>query len=223
MSQFYEHCWSVESSTNLALIQLPVGGKLNLNGDLANQVTGVASLIKAGFVRKIILEFTGDCTALTFTITGSQNGVPLVEQIVGVVDDVEFSAHYYDIITSITYTGVVANNMQVSCYTDATDGYFPIILLNTEKRISNMAYALNFITQDAPDGCSYTIYESLQNISNSALTYKQAISDKLFSEKDTFDSISQTLQMTDVATNLLVKVTPAYRATSTLRMQFLQL
>lgn len=224
MSEFYEYYWPVESAQEIALTQTPVTGKnLVLNGSYANTVTGTVSLIARGFVRKINLSFTGDFRGATFTVKGTQNGVPITNIVTGLNGGNAFTTEYFDTVTNISVTGVIPGGGTVASTADATDGYFPLILLNTEKRISNMAYALNFITEAPLTGCTYTIYESLQNIGNSGQTYTQSIDDLVLSKISEYVSVSQILQMTDIARNLVVKITPADVAASTLRMQFLQL
>jgi hypothetical protein len=121
MSEFYEYYWPVESAQEIGLTQTPVTGKnLVLNGSYANTVTGTVSLIARGFVRKINLSFTGDFRGATFTVKGTQNGVPITNIVTGLNGGNAFTTEYFDTVTNISVTGVIPGGGTVASTTDAT-------------------------------------------------------------------------------------------------------
>lgn len=225
MSQSYEYIFPVTKAGDIALDQLPVENvNLLLNGIYGNQVTNSVSLIANGFISKIKFNCTGDMSANTFIITGTQNGINIIEQLGGANATSVTSVNFYDMISSIKVTGNIIQGVKVEVSIDDTSGYFAPIRVNTEKLYSNVSYSLQF-SCDA--GAKYIIYQTLGDIYN-----------KLFKDLiDNNDVIaignnaqplvptdfigSQIIQLNTVCKNIIVRIEDTKSVT--MRLQFLQL
>jgi hypothetical protein len=218
MSQSYQYFWPTSIANGIALAQnVANNANVILNGPYA--ANGIVMF--PGFTRKITITANG---VGNFTITGAQNGVTITEALASVNNGVVTSLNYYDSIISIKGGVNAATAGQISVGTGLI-GYLPLILVNTEKKYSNVSYALSFRTQAGLDGCTYTIYESLVDLRNNGqliMLPNATVNLSLF-QKD-FDNLvlNQMLQLTDVCKNILVQVTSA-NVMSTLQMNFLQL
>lgn len=218
MSQFYEYNWPVTSVTDVALAQTPVsGGLLKLNGIYASSTNGQANLVGAGVVAQITLT-SAQNLGIPFVITGYQNGIFIQETLNGPNANTVTSVNCFDMIQSIVPTGVIPGGAVVSAGI-ASVGYFPFIMLNSEKKITNPAYAVNFVAAANP--ASYTVYLSLTNVANLG-TYNNLITNGIFQVKTAAATASALIQYTDVAKSLLIKVNPNAN-NSVLKAQFLQL
>jgi hypothetical protein len=221
MSQFYEYNWPVTDDTDIALSQpVTAGQKLISNGKYANLTNGQANLIEAGIIPQITLTSEIDLSAVSFIITGYQNGVFIQETLEGPNTNTVTSENYFDIIESIIPSNVAPEGANISAGI-ASVGFFPAILLNTEKKIANPAGALRFIASvDNP--ATYIIYTSLNNISNSQ-PYNTLIENGILQPVNGGgDDTSQTFESNYVAKNLVIQINPN-ADNATLKMQFLQL
>jgi hypothetical protein len=221
MSQFYEYFWDNSKVNGIALLQTPIdGNNLILNGGYANPVTNIVNLLSQGFCSEIAITCEGNLSAVNFIIIGTQNGVPVSEILKGVLDDFTVSENVYDTITSIKVEGIVSVESTVSVGI-GSNGYFPIILINTEKGTGNISYALNFV----PSNCSYRIYGALKNVMNSKLTYDDLIdNDEMILIPLEQNDVLQNVQFTSVYKYILIAIfSTDIESFSTLRMQFLQL
>lgn len=222
MSQFYEYNWPTTSETDIALNQLVIAEqKLILNGKYANLINSQANLIEAGIIPQITLTSGNDFSAVSFIITGYQNGVFIQESLTGPNANTVTSTAYFDIIESIIpSSGVIPQGATVSAGIGSI-GFFPAILLNTEKKIANPAGALRFITAEN-NPATYEIYTSLNNISNSQ-PYNILIENHILqSVNGGGDKISQTFESNYVAKNLVIQIS-MNNSNTPLKMQFLQL
>jgi hypothetical protein len=218
MSQIYEYNWPVTSVTDVALRQNLVSTQaLKLNGIYADGATSQANLASAGFVAQITLSSLQNL-GIPFVITGYQNGIFIQETLNGPNANTVTSVNCFDMIQSIVPTGVIPGGATVSAGI-ASVGYFPFIMLNSEKKITNPAYALNFVAAANP--ASYTAYLSLMNVANLG-TYNNLITNGIFQVKTAAATVSALIQYTDVAKSLLIKVNPNAN-NSVLKAQFLQL
>ena len=219
MSQFYEYNWPVTSVTDIALAQTPVsGGLLKLNGIYASPTNGQANLVGAGVVAQITLT-SAQNLGIPFVITGYQNGIFIQETLNGPNANTVTSVNCFDLIQSIVPTGAIPGGAVVSAGITSV-GYFPFIMLNSEKKITNPAYAINFVAA-AANPASYTVYLSLMNVANLG-TYNNLITGGAFVVKTAAATASALIQYTDVAKSLLIKVNPN-ASNSVLKAQFLQL
>ena len=218
MSQFYEYNWPITSVTDVALRQNLVSTQaLKLNGIYAEGATGQANLASAGVVAQITLSSLQNL-GIPFVITGYQNGIFIQETLTGPNANTVTSVNCFDLIQSIVPTGVIPGGAVVSAGITSV-GYFPFIMLNSEKKITNPAYALNFVAAANP--ASYTVYLSLMNVANLG-TYNNLITNGIFQVKTVAATASALIQYTDVAKSLLIKVNPNAN-NSVLKAQFLQL
>ena len=218
MSQFYEYNWPITSVTDVALRQNLVSTQaLKLNGIYAEGATGQANLASAGVVAQITLSSLQNL-GIPFVITGYQNGIFIQETLTGPNANTITSVNCFDLIQSIVPTGVIPGGAVVSAGITSV-GYFPFIMLNSEKKITNPAYALNFVAAANP--ASYTVYLSLMNVANLG-TYNNLITGGAFVVKTAAATASALIQYTDVAKSLLIKVNPNAN-NSVLKAQFLQL
>ena len=129
-------------SAYVALTQTPITGtNLRLNGSYTNSVTGIVNL---GFSSVLSTTSAGaDLSAVTFNVTGSQNGVNVTDAIKGGAANATVTGvQYFNVITSINVAGVVPGGGTVSIGTAGTAGFLPLIILNTEKGLSDLGYAL---------------------------------------------------------------------------------
>jgi hypothetical protein len=102
MSQSYEYIFPVAKNNGVALTQTPVTGtNLRLNGSYTNSVTGIVNL---GFSSVLSTTSTGaDLSAVTFNVTGSQNGVNVTDAIKGGAANATVSGlQYFNVITAIS-------------------------------------------------------------------------------------------------------------------------
>ena len=222
MSQSYEYIFPVAKNNGVALTQTPVTGtNLRLNGSYTNSVTGIVNL---GFSSVLSTTSTGaDLSAVTFNVTGSQNGVNVTDAIKGGAIGVTVTGvQYFNVITSISVAGVVPGGGTVSIGTAGTAGFLPLIILNTEKGLSDVGYALQFI---GAANSTATVYQSLGNSISSGQTYSQLIANKLMMPitevANGAVTIPGILQMKSICKNILVNVTNNQSALLTMR--FLQL
>jgi hypothetical protein len=221
MSQFYEYSWPVTNLDDIALDQTVIAGKLlTLNGKYANLTNGQANLIEAGIIPQITLTSESDLSAVSFIITGYQNGVFIQETLEGPNENTVSSENYFDIIESILSQSEdeIAGNITVGI---SSVGFFSAILLNTEKKIANPAGAIRFIAAEE-NPATYVIYTSLNNISNSQ-PYNTLIENHILQSVNLAgDTISQTLESNYVAKNLVIQIS-VNADNVPLKMQFLQL
>ena len=219
MSQSYQYILPVleDSYEEIALNQVVANnGNIILNGEYASALTGTVSF---DYSVLIGIYCDGNLTGVNFTVIGTQNGVVIQEVIAGVNTDVAESTSYFDSITLIKVTG---GGGTVSVGTLGTTGYLPAILINTEKGLSDLGYALQFI---GAANSTATVYQSLGNIANSGQTYDQLIeSQELLPIAELADgtvTIPTIVQMKSICKNILVNVTNNQSALLTMR--FLQL
>lgn len=220
MSQFYQYNSPAPNSNGVAELQPVPMGKLILNGKYADPVTNTVNFIGRGFIPQITLSSTSDLSIANFTITGTQNGVSIIETITGPTANTTVSTNnFFDIVTSISSDTFFLFDEQVIAGSGAAT-FFPIILINTEKRISNVEYAINFIVNG---GAKFNFFGSLVNVAGNGQTYLSAITDNMFvAFPIENNNNSQLVQFTEVYKNILVGQSVLV-GTPTLMMQFLQL
>lgn len=221
MSRNLQYFWPANNTQGVAALQTLAGaGALILNGTYSNAVNNTVNFIRNGFVRIVTLTSANNLSAVNFTIIGIQNGVSIIEVIAGPNNNTVNSTNEFDIITSITTSAAAA---AVSSGTGPV-GFFPLIGINAEKSLSNVSYALSFVTEAPAAGCTYSIYQSLTDLSNNGQIYIDLVVENLVIQKgNAYVSITQMLQITDVCKNILISVNSAAGGASTLQLQFLQL
>jgi hypothetical protein len=222
MSQFYQFNWPVPVTDGVAKAQaITKNVPLILNGSYANQTTGTVNFSQQfNIVPKITLTSTSNLSGVEFLINGYQNGVFINETLTGPNNTTVSSNNCFDVIQSIMPSVADADNIKVGV---ASTGYFPIILLNTAKsNVSSLSYALNMIAagDSDKDSATYTIYLSLENTIGIG-KYDDLITKGIFAEWENPSIVSQLIQSSDLAQNLLIKINP--NPDVNLKAQFLQL
>lgn len=111
-------------------------------------------------------------------------------------------------VLSTTSAGAVPGGGTVSIGTAGTAGFLPLIILNTEKGLSDVGYALQFI---GAANSTATVYQSLGNSISSGQTYSQLIANKLMMPITEVANGAVTIpgiqQMKSICKNILVNVT----------------
>lgn len=167
MTRNLSYTFPAGNTSDVCAIQTSAGaGNLILNGNLANQVVGNVSLILKGYSRQVSLTSANNLSGVTFTITGTQNGVVITEDIVGPNANTVYGALVYDIITSVSADNA-ANQVSVGT---GWSGFFPLIGINLEKDIINYTITIAKLTAAS---VSFSVYGSIANIVNNRQTYAQ--------------------------------------------------
>lgn len=223
MSIFKEYVFPAASTNNIATSQTPVDGmEIILNGVLAKFDGSAIDFINDyGFVPRITFTSPNNISNIVITIKGYQNNIRIEENITGPNNNTVTSVNCFDYIENI----IVQNNVDFGeTITVGTSGvgYFPLIRLNTLKNdVTNLSYALNMMVA-AANPATYQIFLSLKD------SYNQGTYDSLTAANNNFiapavaANASALLQYTQLASNILIKVTPNANGTI-LKAQFMQL
>lgn len=219
MATILNYKWLVNDPAAVCAVQdVAAIGNLVLNGTYYDTATNTVDFVDNGFVRNVTITSVNDLSSASFIVNGVQNGLSISETIVGPNNDTVSGVNIYDYILSVTVTAPV---MGVSVGMGSI-GTFPLIVLTNGTSIAGSYYALSFNTQSS-GGCTYTLYESLSDLTNISVPFLTLISNENFIQIGSpYVNITQILQMTDVCQNILVQVNPASGSSSTLQLQFFQ-
>lgn len=227
MSIFKEYNYLAASTNNITSLTsyaAAANSSISFNGVLGD--TKIAFNNKYTFVPRITFTSGADRSNITFTLRGYQNGIYIEELLVGPNAATVTSVNAFDILEAITYTtngGVppVPGTNFVSVGTSGV-GYFPMIRLNTLKQnVTNLNYALNMMVA-AANPATYQVFLSLKD------SYNQGTYDSLTTANNNFiapavaSNVSALLQYTQLASNILIKITPNANGTA-LKAQFMQI
>jgi len=139
MPRSLSYIFPIGATTDVCQAQSSIGPtSLALNGNLVNPLTGVMSFIDYGYSRDVSLTSPNENAGVTFTITGTQNGVLITEELPGPDNSTTYSTQIYDTITSITTDGPV----DVISVGTGTSGFFPLIQVNTYAKVINYTLSL---------------------------------------------------------------------------------
>ncbi len=170
MSRFLSYTFPAGNATDVCAPQTIVAaGNLVLNGNLVNKVTGVMSFVNQGYSRQVSITSTNNLTGRTFTVNGTQNGVPITENITGGNTTTVYGTLIYDVITSITVDGAVASNVSVG---SGWQGFFPLIGINLERDVINYTLTLGKLTAA---NVNTAVFGTLSNLVNNGHTYLDSI------------------------------------------------
>ena len=193
-----------------------------LNGSLAKPDKSSVDFINDyGFVPRITFTSGGDISYINIFITGKQNGISIKEEIAGPNNNTITTVNCFDSIESIIPD---ADGLFGETFTVGTSGvgYFPLIRLNTLKNnVTNLNYALNMMVA-AANPATYQVFLSLKD------SYNQGTYDNLTAANNNFiapavaSNVSALLQYNQLASNILIKVTPNANGTP-IKAQFMQL
>ena len=158
MSRTLRYVFPAGNTTAVCLLQtLNSAGSLALNGTLANPINSQVSFISRGYARQISLTSANNLSGRTFTITGSQNGVVVIENLTGPNNNTVYSTEFYDVINSISVNGAAAAVSAGSGHS----GFFKLIGINLERPI--ISYALS-IQQETVASIPSLLYNTLLDI-----------------------------------------------------------
>lgn len=182
MARIIEYTFPACNTQDVCLLQTPlVGGNYILNGNLVNTIGSEVSFIDRGYSRNISITSTADVSAITYTITGFQNGVKIIEDVTGPDNTTVYGNEIYDTIISVTSNDAFDDAISIGT---GPKGFFRIINidLNNAQQGGNF---LTLITKTAPP-VSTTIYGTPIDLSKTGLTYPQILAtniNNLFSIK----------------------------------------
>jgi hypothetical protein len=153
--------------------------ELFLDGTLFDNVTNQISFIAHGYSRSVSITSTDvDNSGVTFTVIGTQNGVPVSEDITGAdANQTAFGTLAFDIITSITSDGL-AQNFAVGT---GLKGWFPIIKVDSSVHTYMMQCVFQgvFVLPDV-DTLKYQIYTTLADIPKLGRSYDDLLENSTY-------------------------------------------
>lgn len=178
MSRYLNYVFPAGNTQDVCLTQTLAGaGNLALNGNLANSIHSQVSFIERGYSRNVSLTSANDLSARQFTITGTQNGVHITENIVGPNANTVYSVESYDVIQSILVDGAAA---AVSIGTGHSG--FVVVDVNLEKDVINCALSVS----NPNATINTTLFGTYNDLSATKRTYADLVSSDftLFSIND---------------------------------------
>lgn len=226
MSQFYQYTWAPTGNNVIALpqnvtITAPATiGTVSLNGQYGS--ASGANIIANGSVRNITI--TSATPNVIFTITGTQNGVQIIQPITSINGQVSTEV-FFDNIISIT-TNLAANGVSVDI---GLLGFMPLISLNagTNKGAANIgdtSFAIAYINSSGQN-VTWTTYYSLAENAYNNQTYTTLIggTGTFFQQGNDIVNNSTVSQFNGtVWQNVIIQVTGTAAATA-FTIQFLQI
>lgn len=151
-------------------------GNLSLNGNLVNPVGSKVDFLSHGYSRSISLTSANNLLAVTFIITGIQNGQIISEVLTGPNATTKYGDEIYDVITSIVSSGA-ANGISIGT---GHSGYFPIININLERPVINYLLSTFKLTDVS---IPTIIVNTLDNIAQNGQKFTEALSYNTFKVK----------------------------------------
>ena len=193
-------------------------GNLILDGTLSDPYSMTVTLLtNGGTSRSISITSNGNATGSIFTITGTQNGVQIVDQVAGPNNTTVYNAAAFDIITRITVD--VNPNLNISIGTGYI-GYFPPILINLGKDIINYILTISS-ADDVPTSISATLLDVPS--SNESLDFLVVTDYDVFSIKDEGADTQYSYEATIPYRYFIVKVIgTGANVNSTTKLKFIQ-
>ena len=189
MSRFLKYTYPAALGDEVCALQ-DVGdvGPVLLNGTLADPMGNNVSFISRGYCRTISVNSANDLSAVTFTVTGTQNGVELTEDITGPGANLTvFGNVIFDNITSVT-TDTAIHGVQLG---GGISGFFTLI------GVDPFLKPINYTLRASEGGTIFlndvtlTLYGSNEELAFNGLTYLDNI------------SMAIAFMITSVANNLL--------------------
>lgn len=217
--------WPAQDVQGICLTQNAASaGNLILNGTYSIPTTPTINFVSVGFIPTLSFTSLNDLTAATFTITGVQNNTVVTDSVTGPNNTTVYSTQAFDIISSVSVdmpvTGISVGTGLIGYlpfFTVAPAGSSAFALSSTFS-----PYALGFNTQSI-NGVTYSIYQSLANLSGNGQSYATLINNSSLIQKGSpHVDTTQIIQFTDVCYNVMISVTATNNA-SILQAQFLQL
>ncbi len=165
-----KYVFPIANTSDVCAAQTTAGAaNLNLNGNLAYKTNNRVSFITKGYSRQLSLTSAGNLAGVVFTITGTQNGVVITENINGPNGNTVYSVLIYDVITSISCNGAVGTAVSVGT---GYQGFFPLININLERDVINYTLSTAKLTAVS---IHTTIFNTVDNIQNNGHTFLDAV------------------------------------------------
>lgn len=183
-SRYLKYTFPAVDTQAISLIQtLVAAGDLALNGSLVDSTGSEVSFITNGYSRTVSITSVNDLSLATFTVTGTQNGVVITENIAGPNNASVTGAISFDVITSITVDIAVA----AVSIGSGLDGFFRLITI--DPNMGGLNYSFTLANDDDTDlnQIETTIYGTHDKLEFNNLTYGENVDDNnsLFELKST--------------------------------------
>jgi hypothetical protein len=170
MSIKLKYVFPIANISDVCAAQTTAGAaNLNLNGNLSDVTHNRISFITKGYSRQISLRSTGNLAGVVFTITGTQNGLVITENINGPNNNTVYSVLIYDVITSISSNAAVGTAITAGT---GYQGFFPLIGINLEKDVINYTLSTAKLTAVS---LHTTIFNTVDNIYNNGHTFLDGV------------------------------------------------
>lgn len=178
MARFLKYIYPGANGDELTLFgPLNGPGSIPLNGTLSNPINKNVSFISNGYCRTISLTSPKDLTAITFTVTGTQNGVEITEDIGGPNDNTVFGTKVFDVITGFS-ADMDAGGADFSAG-GGINGYITLISMDP------FLNPINYSVRASEEGTIFlnditlTLYGSNEQLALNGLTYPDHIAQGL--------------------------------------------
>lgn len=221
MSIFKEYNYLAANVNNLTYLILPTANTpITLNGILGKNKSTINLKDDYTFVPRITLTSGANLSGVNFTIKGKNNGISIIENILGPNANTVVTVNCFDFIENIISDTTLGFGEDMSIGTSGV-GYFPLIRLNTLKQnVTNLNYSLNMIV-DAANPATYQVFLSLEDSYNQGTYDSLTVANNNFIAPAIASNVSALLNYTQLASNILIKVTPNANGTN-LKAQFMQ-
>lgn len=162
------------NTQDVCLTQSTTGAvNLVINGNLASG--GIVPFISNGYIRQVSFTSTNNLSAASFTIHGMQNGVTISETVTGPNNNTVYSTKFYDVVSSIVSSGIVANVSVGSGHS----GFFQIVSPVYTGINGNLNYNFTLGSTFGTNVIGTTVYGSLINIINNGSTFDDLITNNV--------------------------------------------
>lgn len=155
-----------------ALQDILGGGSLIINGTLSSPIENNVSYISRGYARKTSITSANDLSGVTFTITGTQNGVFTQEDMAGPGAGTSvYGSNYFDVITDVSTDGAAAGVQVGGSY----GGFFKII--GVDPWLSPVNYTVRISGEGVifVNNVTFTLYGTNEDITSNGLLYTDNI------------------------------------------------
>ena len=170
MSRYLKYTFPAVDTAAISLIQtLAGGGDLALNGTLVDSTGSEVSFITNGYSRTVSITSANDLSLATFTVTGTQNGVIVTENINGINANTVEGLESFDVVTSVSVDIAVAAVSVGS----GLDGFFRLITI--DPNMGSLNYSFSLANDNALNEISTTIYGTHDKLEFNNLTYEDNV------------------------------------------------
>ena len=175
MSRYLKYTFPAVDTAAISLLQtLAGGGDLALNGTLVDSTGSEVSFITNGYSRTVSITSANDLGVAVFTVTGTQNGVIVTENITGINANTVEGAVSFDVVTSVSVDIAV---LAVSVGSGIS-GFFRLITI--DPNMGGLNYSLTLANDNAANQISTTIYGTHDKLEFNNLTYEANVADNNF-------------------------------------------